>query len=798
MIIPKNPMEMWINIFLCLCGISSLHGGGWGYTPPEGIGAMCAANVTRDTSVPCDYSSRREQYWRTSVNDDQPCKLKIKKRSLDNFQRKYTHLKFNFAQLLLKFRINDTAVSVSSTKCVIQPLNWAWTHRGQKGAYKALFWPRDYSILSLGTLKRNFFGPYCVFIDMQGNCSSFVIGEMNTTLAIVHALSELIPEKKTDHLPFGMVEDTNMWCYTKMVNITDTMRSLCRYTICPQNTVGYSCCKHDFHTKSLHCNGEPFRYFKFWWELPYVIGSVVFLFFPLFFIAISDRLYRILRNQKSMSYKPNEQEGYEWISENHVCFSAALFSPFQGLVIRHMVAVSRFVRFAFSLCTVFITAIYLIVVWKTYSLRLFHIDLVKNHVTTDVNSMLSGFEMSRQNFLTLFGGPYVAFSMFLLLFAALLSVPKSLAILLESGLPDPSPEHLSPLCVDMNTVSTLGSTQSLHTTIGYNKIYRTLLAQMAMLFNPEFWRFVLKCQIKRWISFSEYSSPCKFRVFLVYFVTLPVFAVTCVLEWITCILYYGLPIVFVNVIVYRAYCSNIKRYLRSTNGSITKHFTFLFICLIAIVLLYCCYILHILFVYSFVLVARTAIFTYTGFVAYPEHYRNYLICYLSVAIYIVESIRSMKLTYDELFDQTKLVCDIMMDDVMYNGSSIIKTVESKIFIPQRLFNFVISHQKPLRIETFLMFFRLLITIMVIYMSVVMLVIFDTFDHMNVLTEIGTTVVICMAPKVLRSAFKCSGYSNEVEERQTIKLWVVDYLNEFTSNMDRHVQERDKSMSLAVL
>ncbi|XP_060071486.1 uncharacterized protein LOC132551365 [Ylistrum balloti] len=777
-------------VLLLLCGISSLHGGVWDgdSIPPEGIRQMCASNITKKTSVACDYSSR-EIDWQSTAIQDGECKLNVEKNSLQYFKRTFNHRHFDFAKLLLKFKKGGKPVSVSCTHCVIEPLTWVWTHKAQKSAYKALYWPRDYSILSLGMLERKLYGPYCVFINMKGNCSSLVIGEMNTTLTIVRALSKLIPRKmKRNEFEVEKVPDTNMWCYTKMINMTDTMKLLCRYMICQQDTVGYSCCKHDTRKNTVYCDGQPFRYSKVWWEIPYIIGSILFLFCPLLFIAGSEILYRILRDPKSLSHKPNGQEECEWIAHNHVCFSSVLFSPLRGYVVRHPVAVSRTVRIFISFSTVFVTAIYLIVVRRDYSLRLFLKDLTKNHVPTDVGSMLSGFELSRQNFLTIFGGPYIAFAIFIFLFAALLSVPKSLPILLESGLPDPSPGQLSPLRVDMANKAKLGATESLHVSIGYIKIYKTLVAQMVMLLNPEFWRFVLKCQTGRWVKLRDYLSLCNISILNpVYLITLPLFASLCVFEWFLCLVYYGFPIVFLNVITYRAYCLQIRQYFR---GRISKCFT---VCFIAIVLFYCSYILHILFVHSLVFLARGAIFTYTGFIAYPEHYRNYLICYLSVAIYVVESVRSMRFTYDELFDKTKLVCDIMMDDEAFEGPSITKKVDSTVFIPQRLFNFVISHHKPLRIETFLILYKLLLTIMIIYISVLLLLIFDTFDNMTLLTEIGTTVVICVAPKALRNMFKSSGYWNEVKERKTIKLWVKDYLADSTSH-----HGKDKSVSIYVL
>ncbi|XP_069124045.1 uncharacterized protein [Argopecten irradians] len=789
----KHPLGMWILMSLLLPGIPpSVYGlvrdDRW--TPSGTIWKMCHEKVTKNTNLSCDYSSIKTN-WNSKFFEEQTCKLEIATKSRRHFQRKYTHLQFNFAKLILNFRKDEKAFPVTSNRCVIQPVTWIWTHTGQQG-YQALYWPHEYPILSLGTLERKLYGPYCVRINMKGNCSSFVIGEMNTTLLIVRTLTHLIPNQTNIQFPTGM-GDKHVWCYTKMTNMTKALRLLCQYTICPEHTVGYSCCKYNTHCGSLSCDGEPYQYKEVWWEVPYIIGSVVYLFFPILIIVMSNSIYGALKKQASMSYAPNDQEDFDWISENHVCFSSVLFSPFRCFVVQHPVAVSRLVRFLISLLPVSITAIYLILAWKDYSLRLFLTDLAANHVTIDVSSMLAGFELSRQNFLTIFGGPYIAFSLCLILFAALLSVPKSLAILLESGLPDPSPEQLSPLCVDMATKSTLGTTHSLGTSIGYEKIYRTFLVQIKMIFNPEYWKFVLKYQTGRWTRLTERLPMCRMRALLVYFILIPLFATMCVIEWITCLLYYGIPIVFINAIVFRAYCTKMRRCFPNTSGRMQKCISFLFIFMIATVLLFCSYILHILFVHSFIFLASTAIFTYTGFIAYPEHYRNYLICYLSVAVYVVESIRSMKLTYDELFDKTKLVCDIMTEGVTYRDFELIKKTESNVCIPQRLFNFVVSHHKPLRIETFLIFYKLVITIMVIYMSVVMLLIFDTFDHMNVLTEIGTTVVICMAPKVLRRVFKCSGYRSEVEERQGIKLWVTDYLREMTSS-----QGVDRSVSLSVL
>jgi len=64
----------------------------------------------------------------------------------------------------------------------------------------------------------------------------------------------------------------------------------------------------------------------------------------------------------------------------------------------------------------------------------------------------------------------------------------------------------------------------------------------------------------------------------------------------------------------------------------------------------------IIFVDSFIFIAKVAIFTYTGLFVNPSYTEGWVIFGITVTMYIYESIHSVNDTYEQLFLQTKKVC----------------------------------------------------------------------------------------------------------------------------------------------
>jgi hypothetical protein len=200
----------------------------------------------------------------------------------------------------------------------------------------------------------------------------------------------------------------------------------------------------------------------------------------------------------------------------------------------------------------------------------------------------------------------------------------------------------------------------------------------------------------------------------------------------------------------------------------------------------------IIFVDSFIFIAKVAIFTYTGLFVNPSYTEGWVIFGITVTMYIYESIHSVNDTYEQLFLQTKKVCKRKGKQLRIMCHLYKKEVEGA-GIPVDLYKYIVYTLKPIRIEVFVSIIKICIIIFGLYISLGILVNFDGFQELNVVTQTATTIVVSFVPKILKRMCSLNTRRTILRKRRKIDELVDSYLVYTGINMDQeNILERPVS------
>ena len=717
--------------------------------------------------IPCSrYKELRPYKDRKAL--DKECIISFTPSSKQYFTYKVMKYKFKFVPIHLRFLNLSSQTEIHYTRCVIQPMDWIWTFRGVEGNYggrQYLTWPPEYGTLSIGMLKAHTSIPLHMNLTVQGKCD-LVIGAKNTTMRLAMAFNNF-----TNDLALTKDEyNYSYWCYKERIFVENYfLYQLCLHVICPIETIGYRCCKHTYdvniHGFTIRCPGHFYVFDGVWWVCPFVIGFILYLYFALMLFSLLSMLYKHLplitgnssknfqqipsickQKYKNVSASMNLKEKEKWIHHNPVTLFAICVMPLRKCCRLYPVLTSRVLRFIIAALSV--TIIFLKVFVHFQYDRAFIIESVKQGAPMNFLSMIAGYQLSKHNFLIFLGGPYVALGAYLLCFVVLVCSPKCFSDFLEVGLPEKTNKPRFVVTIDLKLREFFGSRRILtFREDGYAKIQKTMLANIFSLLNPRFWKYAISLQIGRFKHIAEklIGDNIVLNCFKVIAFVFPYLAF-CFFELLFTLMCYGFPTVFAIGLVYRAYSRNVYDWLKNKKIGYPAMFVVLPVCIV--LLTFTVYMFSIIFIDSFIFLARVAIFTYTGLFANPSYTEGYLIFSITVTMYLYDSTNSINETYERLFNQTKKVCKRLNSLLVEDCSVIlhIKDIEGAR-IPLELYMFVVDAQKPKRVEILKSFLKITTIFLCLYISVGILTRFDGFQQLSVVTQTATTTFVCLVPKI---------------------------------------------------
>lgn len=700
-----------------------------------------------------------------SDNVTDTCFMEINKGDIDEFV--YQMHKRDFQISLLKMNLKFSE-DVEMTTCTITHLDWIWTFPGQNGGSQYLYLMKEYSIYSLGILNQYTFSME-FGINVKGNCP-VIIGERNTTerigLAFLQAFNRsLLGENKAD-ITHGYV------CYLSRIYMEETLFYFSKYIISPMQTVGYRCCNNTFDTKTrmdnISCHSTTIMIDNvLWWNFPYVMGWLMFLVLPIPFM-------NALSNGQSRD-KTGQKHANDWLYVNPISIDMVLKSRY----LRAFTTGRLFSCFIKIFC-VLLTSTFIVIEVLAYFIfhNEFIVSLTRAGSPFNWITMAAGYRLSKNSFLPCFGGPYVALILYLVTFSIILCVPYDLSIFIEKGLEDRKGHFKSLLAMDLTTRSKLGAIFNIQRQSGYEQFYSILKANVYMLINPSFWSLGFQLQIRRLQGYINIiyrdGKVCRLIIVLL---LIPVYLLTCVCEWLLSILLYGFPVVGFFVIIVHAYYNWVKCKIKKTDR-MSYLVSIISIILMSIIVAFDIYIFSLIFIDSFVFLSRICTYVFTGLIAYPDVTYGYFVFTITVIIYVTESIQHIDVVYSRLFEKAKVACERYQQKRMFPAVPLITMKESVSVMSAALFRYVVRYKRPVRIEILVSLFKLMLIVIVLFMSISTLLAFKEISQMTALTQTITALFICLLPKLWKMFTRHNDKSIEVKETSDVKKLIEQYCKSY--------------------
>jgi len=332
--------------------------------------------------------------------------------------------------------------------------------------------------------------------------------------------------------------------------------------------------------------------------------------------------------------------------------------------------------------------------------------------------------------------------------------------------------------VDLTTRSKLGAIFNIQRQTGYERFYSILKANVYMLINPSFWSLGLQLQIRRLQGYKNIlyrdGQVCKLIIVILF---IPIYLLLCVCEWLLSVLLYGCPVVGFFVIIVHAYYHWVKCKIKETDRMIYL-VTIISIILMSILVAFDIYIFSLIFIDSFVFLSGICTYVFTGLIAYPDVTYGYFVFTITVIIYVTESIQHINVVYSRLFEKAKVACERYQRKRLFPGVPLIRINESVSVMSAALFRYVVRYKRPVRIEILFSLFKLLLIVIVLYMSISTLLAFKEISKMTALTQTITALFICLLPKLWKMFTRHNEKSIEVKETSDVKKIIEQYCKSY--------------------
>ncbi|XP_029633679.1 uncharacterized protein LOC115209402 isoform X2 [Octopus sinensis] len=403
-------------------------------------------------------------------------------------------------------------------------------------AYKNFYY--DFSIYSL-----NLLGAYIATprVDIDINCGKQNIQRHDLIHLIFGELKRIV---LIDTLEIG---ESGYMCF--LINLSQDMKKNSPESLKAYRRLGINrelvknyCCNlyknesYVYHPK-LICSGNIMENSMF---LNYanIVGAVVWAYFPLIISVLSLTKSPSFSRQNTLPYK------LEWINKNHNTYNFPDFLSWLFCFHHSTFLASRLRRFLcilFSLSVIFLDLLmHYFFLYETTKI-LFQDGIPLGHL-----ALILGFSQSYENTDGFFGGPFVWLISFIFFNLILFILPTRVSETVAYN----TLHQRSTFTFLIQNITLLEKYGSLNvsTLQDYDLLYAIMKANISTALNPNFWHLIIYTWIKRfkkiWLYYYRRNIFCQF-ILLWFFIAITIlFAVFSVCELILCLIYYGIPTVY--------------------------------------------------------------------------------------------------------------------------------------------------------------------------------------------------------------------------------------------------------------
>lgn len=712
---------------------------------------------------------------------NEKCVLQLQRGSINKFRHDVWYSKANFVYLKLE---PGTGVNIVGNDYVVGETIWTWTYFGKDGGLQFLKWPIEFGLWSMDLLGSAVIKyPEKMKLKMvSGNCSHLEVGELETDEIISNALTNLTE----DLIELAEKYASSFFCYKKRIFIQSKyLYGICKQVVCPIDALEYKCCSYYYNTteqnRSITCNYKgglfEFVYESFSWILPVVLSFVLFAFSPFLILYCFHKLSNENSKEERKALVESEIEHTDDAILLNGQFPVTLlqtfclpikccfFHIFSKGSVSCKLHFNRLIRIVIPFLSLIIIGLQVFLdYWFLYS---YVVTCVEKGVPMGFRSIIAGYEASKDNFLQILGGPYVAICLYICVTCILLVMPVSISDLFLSYIDsDGFDEGYSPLFTELRKVGIFGSVK-IKKGNGFYQLYRFLLAKFFMMLNIKFWKHILLMQYTR-------CMRCKCNHCTILY---PFYVLICIIEIFICLIVNGIPIIaFGNAVIQSYYIGLSTLFAKGRHGCCSKVlFCFLTVTLLASFLLFL-YMFCTIFLDACLFLTRIAIFTFIGIVVYPKLAYGYIIFALTVIYYISQSVREYSLLYQGLLQDTVSVCG-----KIGQAHSLLVTIDGFKGVKKSLFENVIENHFPKRKQVFVSLVKVCIILTVLGFSINILTETYGFQDLNTVMHVGTALFICALPQMAKNG--CRYPDEKIKRkrfrkalRQTVKKYIKQHQN----------------------
>lgn len=191
-------------------------------------------------------------------------------------------------------------------------------------------------------------------------------------------------------------------------------------------------------------------------------------------------------------------------------------------------------------------------------------DLASNNITIGFSALIYGWEANRIKF-SLFGGPFIALGIYLVVGWTVMLSPQKMADQLNIGVVNGAENTNTILNITLEQKELLGSVKVKKHKNGYLRLLYLLICHFYMLVNSDFWRLMAHIIKKRWCAFvlklSSYISVRPVAYFFCAF-CLPIYITMCFIEITVVFLYFPIPMIGFIFCVIRGFRKGLHSYVQ--------------------------------------------------------------------------------------------------------------------------------------------------------------------------------------------------------------------------------------------
>ena len=707
------------------------------------------------------------------------CSLYVKPESVKMFRRRVLYDRAT--ALLLNLRLPaDIHKHVIRSQDVILPLKWRWVYRD---TLPYLQMPYAANVWSLGLLSLHSGREVNVelsYMNKKKICQNYnwSIGDTITDKIIGNALGQMTTKVVAVN---DLRYDTSHWCYMRKIPRTGSDV----YPIFDDNffstspSLEYTCCKytHEMSENTVICE-RTHKYDPVWWDVPLGLGILMLLYFPMLLMKVNGVIHKkILESCLKPNGTPdgNGQAGTDTVvhgptevvtfkerndkvylkGNSPVTAMSIILSAISHLLPSKQSTKSRMAIFAFPLFTLLIPGIELLIYYCF--VHDYAVDLAKNNISIGFSGVLAGWKANEMKF-SIFGGPYIALGIYLIIGWVLMLTPKVMADQIYNGVFEGYRNSKSVLTISLEDKERLGSVKVKKQTNGYFRLFKLQKCHIYMLVNPDFWICVAQIDKNRWISFLTTLEQCvhyKAVAIIISIPILPLYVAMSVAELVVTVFLYAVPLFSFIVCVLRGFTLGLNKYISekfctscARIGAVLRFPIGMFVFGLVF---YFTYIFTVLFFDGFFFLSRILMFTYTAVVAYPRETYGYFMLFLISAYYGLEGFFHFGDIYKSILKICVKLCkqDVALQGYLYHYK---EDNDADVYgISKDMFEYLVEQIRPRRVQALHSVIKFVSVVFVLSVSIVLMERFRNFEDLSLFVHIFVILFICALPTIYHFA-----------------------------------------------